>query len=316
MLVSGFTFIKNAVRLDYPVVEAIQAVLPLVDEFVVNVGCDLDEHLQPVEDDGTLALIQSIDSPKIRILQSTWNPQMISGAYVYAQQTNIALMNCRGIWAFYIQSDEVVHEDGHEALRKAMQIHAENRNVDALALRQRSFLGDYDTEMIVRPWLGRRRCWVVKPHHFVLSRGDAAGFSVHPKYKEHGRKLRAVETTAEQFHYCSVKSLKALQVKAANSARYWSERKLDIKAVTEDFYYRNLPRQFVSRFTGTHPAVMARRIAEHPVHLDLDSPKWRTALTPRERVQLLKSYLIDWTTDRFTGRGSYRLVSRVKSGWM
>jgi len=36
--VSGFTFIRNAVRYQFPVVECIRSVLPMVDEFVVAVG--------------------------------------------------------------------------------------------------------------------------------------------------------------------------------------------------------------------------------------------------------------------------------------
>ena len=79
MLSSGFTFVKNAVKLDYPVIDAIESVLPLVDEFIVNVRRKLDENLQRLPDDGTRALIQSIKSPKIRIIESTWNPQTVMG---------------------------------------------------------------------------------------------------------------------------------------------------------------------------------------------------------------------------------------------
>jgi len=93
MKVSGFTFVRDAVRLDYPIVESIQSILPIVDEFVVNVGAS---------DDGTLDLVRSIPSPKIRIVESTWNPNLSSGGYVLSQQTNIALFNCTGDWAIYL----------------------------------------------------------------------------------------------------------------------------------------------------------------------------------------------------------------------
>src|SRR5216117_3990841 len=57
MKVSGFTFVRNVVKYDYPVVESIRSILPVVDEFIVNVGrCD----------DGTLELIRSIGDPKIK----------------------------------------------------------------------------------------------------------------------------------------------------------------------------------------------------------------------------------------------------------
>ena len=57
MKVSGFTFIRNGIDYDYPIVEAIQSILPICDEVVVAVG---------KSEDDTLSLIQSIDSKRIR----------------------------------------------------------------------------------------------------------------------------------------------------------------------------------------------------------------------------------------------------------
>ena len=59
MKVSGFTFIRNAIKFDYPIVEAITSILPVCDEFVVAIGNS---------DDETESLIQSIGSSKIRII--------------------------------------------------------------------------------------------------------------------------------------------------------------------------------------------------------------------------------------------------------
>ena len=56
MKITGFTIIRNAIKYDYPVVEAITSILPICDEFVVAVGNS---------EDGTLALIKSINSNKI-----------------------------------------------------------------------------------------------------------------------------------------------------------------------------------------------------------------------------------------------------------
>jgi len=102
MKISGFTFCRNMVRYDYPIIESIRSILPIVDEFIVNVGrCD----------DGTLELVRSIGDPKIRIIQSVWDETLRTGGLIYSQQTNIALAACTGDWAFYLQADEVVHED-------------------------------------------------------------------------------------------------------------------------------------------------------------------------------------------------------------
>src|SRR5881628_445587 len=112
MKVSGFTFCRNAVRYDYPVVESIRSILPIVDEFIVNVGqCE----------DGTLELIRSIGEPKIRIVESVWDETLRKDGLIYAQQTNIALASCTGDWAFYLQADEVIHEDDLPNILQAMR---------------------------------------------------------------------------------------------------------------------------------------------------------------------------------------------------
>ena len=58
MKISAFTFIKNGQILGYPFLESIQSVLPIVDEFIINVG---------ESEDDTLSKIRLIDSSKIRI---------------------------------------------------------------------------------------------------------------------------------------------------------------------------------------------------------------------------------------------------------
>ena len=42
MKISGFTIIKNAIINDYPIVEAITSILPVVDEMIVLVGDSTD----------------------------------------------------------------------------------------------------------------------------------------------------------------------------------------------------------------------------------------------------------------------------------
>ena len=59
MKVIGFTFIRNAIKYDYPVEAAIRSILPLCDEMIVNVGNS---------EDATENLILEIDPAKIKIL--------------------------------------------------------------------------------------------------------------------------------------------------------------------------------------------------------------------------------------------------------
>jgi glycosyltransferase involved in cell wall biosynthesis len=296
--ISGFTFVRNTVRFDYPVVESIKSILPIVDEFIVNVGPDKDD---------TLGLIESIGDPKIKIVQSQWNPNLTTGGYLFAQQTNVALFNCNGRWAFYLQADEVVHEEDLALIMEYADRYQEDDRVEGLAFWHLDFWGDYNTILNVYPYRGQRRCRLIKPHRFVLSRGDAAGFTVHPKYKEKGRRIRVVDTGARLFHYGYVRSEEVLQEKWKSVRKFHSDRHFDNHGVD---FYDLLPRQFMASYEETHPKVMADRIKNHPVALELSSPSWRTTLTWEERWLLLKTLFITRVTDRFSGRGSYKLLKR------
>ena len=125
MNMSGFTIIKNAVINDYPIVEAITSILPVVDEMIVLVG---------KSDDDTLGLIRSIGDPKIKIHESVWDPNLRKGGAVLAVETNkaFALIDPNSTWAFYIQGDEVMHEKYHESVFKAMELYLSDERVDGL----------------------------------------------------------------------------------------------------------------------------------------------------------------------------------------
>ena len=73
MKVSGFTFIRNGSVLGYPYLESIRSILPVVDEFIVNVGFSSDD---------TLEQIKSIGDPKIRVVESAWNENMHDRGFV------------------------------------------------------------------------------------------------------------------------------------------------------------------------------------------------------------------------------------------
>ena len=118
MKVSGFTFLRNGQKLGYPFVASIRSILPLVDEFVIALG--------PCDDD-TETMLRAIDDPKIRLIPTQWNEKIRSDysvkGFVYGQQKSIALFNCTGDWAFYLEADEVLHENDLAKIRAAMETH-------------------------------------------------------------------------------------------------------------------------------------------------------------------------------------------------
>ena len=102
MKISGFTIVRNAVKLDYPIVEAITSILPLCDEFVVAVG---------KSEDSTLELIKQIPSGKIRIIETVWDDSLREGGRTFALETDKALQetSADSDWCFYIHADELLN---------------------------------------------------------------------------------------------------------------------------------------------------------------------------------------------------------------
>ena len=103
MKISGFTFVKNAVKYGYPLSESVRSILPLVDEMVICAGDS---------EDSTNKVIGSIGSDKIKIVFSTWDSTLKKGGEVLAAETNKAMdaASPDADWLFYIQADEVLHE--------------------------------------------------------------------------------------------------------------------------------------------------------------------------------------------------------------
>src|SRR5689334_19364821 len=120
MKVSGFTFVKNAIKYGYPVVESITSILPVVDEMIVSLGDSEDD---------TNNLIASIGSPKIKMVHSVWDDSLREGGKVLAVETDkaIAATATDSDWLFYIQADEVVHEQYHKSIVEAMQKYKDDK---------------------------------------------------------------------------------------------------------------------------------------------------------------------------------------------
>src|SRR3972149_6917377 len=123
MKVSGFTFIKNALKYDFPLVEAVTSILPICDEFIIVHGDSEDE---------TRALIDSIGSDEIKVYETVWDPNLKQGGLILSQQTNVALSKTSGDWCFYIQADEVVHEKYLPEIIKAMETYVDEKKVEGL----------------------------------------------------------------------------------------------------------------------------------------------------------------------------------------
>ena len=237
MKISAFTFIKNGEILGYPFIQSIQSILPIVDEFVINVG---------QSEDDTLALIQSINDPKIRIIQSTWNDNMHDRGYVYGQQKMIAQFNCTGDWAFYIEGDEVYHEDDLDKIKASMQAHVDNPEVEALVFDFYHFYGNANSYLDSPGWY-RSEARIIK--NSVRSYAPDGLFWLVLDSNKNGRYPKAKHIGARCYHYGWVRSEEQMNLKSQKVQQYWGGEPAKID-------YSQMDQSIIKEFSGTHPAVV------------------------------------------------------------
>ena len=248
MKVSGFTFIRNALKYDYPIVEAILSILPICDEFIIAVGNS---------DDDTLALIQKIDSNKIKIVQTVWDDTLRANGEVLAIETNKAFkaISPDSDWAFYIQGDEVVHEKYLNSIQLTMQKYVLDSEVDGLLFDYKHFYGSYDFVGSSNNWY-KKEIRIIRNNKQIYSFKDAQGFR-----KEDNKKLKVVAASAFIYHYGWVKDPRSMQFKQEDFSKLWHNDEWISKNIenVEVFEYEKHISQ-LSRFDGDHPLVMKERI--------------------------------------------------------
>ncbi|MDD4829109.1 MAG: hypothetical protein PHE13_01250 [Bacteroidales bacterium] len=255
MKVVGFSFIRNAIKFDYPIVEAIKSILPICDEFIIAVG---------KSEDNTKELILSINSEKIKIIDTIWDENLRQGGRVLADETDKAFNQISGAdWAFYIQGDEVIHEKYLRIIKDSMEKWKDDKSVEGLLFNYTHFYGSYDYVGDSRRWY-RKEIRILKPSKEISSYQDAQGFRIND------RKLRVKPIDAWVYHYGWVKSPFNQQekIKYFNSLWHdedWIRRNI---APTDKFDYSSI--DSLKFFNGTHPEVMQERVKRINWKFDFD----------------------------------------------
>ncbi len=271
---SGFTIVRNAVRLDFPLEASIRSILPICDEVIVNVG-----H----SDDDTLALVRSIRDPKIRVLETEWD--MTIKNKVLGDETLRVMRTCRHPWGVYIQADEVLHERGLEPLTRSIEACDADARVEGLLVKYLHFYGGMDTIARNRRWY-RREVRAVRLDRAVDIRPyqGAQGFRVGPAH----RKIRARLTEAEMFHYGWARPAQALRAKReASRVLYPWSREREARQPLLPWFPGLRP------FSGAHPEaardwVNARR---HDAERQVERPRFQA-----EHLRFYASDLIECLT--------------------
>ncbi len=277
MNVTGFTFIRNAIKFDYPIVEAILSVLPLCDEFVVAVGNSEDD---------TLTLIKALKSTKIRIIETTWDDSLRDGGRVLALETDKAFqaISGRADWCFYIQGDEVVHEKYHDAIRMAMHHHLTDDKVDGLLFKYLHFYGSYDYIATSSKWY-KNEIRIVRNNKRIYSFRDAQGFR-----KEDDKMLRVKQVDAYIYHYGWVKPPVNMQLKQKSFQKLWHDDHWVEKNVAKSDVFDYSGIDILEHFKGTHPEVMKNRIQRLNWTFDHDISLNRVRIKERFKNLLMKYF--------------------------
>jgi glycosyltransferase involved in cell wall biosynthesis len=264
MFVSGFTFIRNALKYDYPIVEAITSILPLCDEVIVLVGNSEDE---------TLALVQSINSTKIKIHHSVWNDEIRKGGAVLADETNKAfnLTNPKADWCCYIQGDEVLHEDGLFQLKKNMELYKDNKQIDGLLFNYIHFYGSYDYVGSSTRWY-RNEVRVIRRDNSIRSFKDAQGF------QKLNRPLKVKRAEATIHHYGWVKPPELQQAKQQSFHKLWHSDGWVKNHVGTHHEFDYSAIDSLKKFEGNHPKVIQPRIANQNWYFKHDIAKNKLGL--------------------------------------
>lgn len=253
---------RHADKLYYPLRQAIESVLPIVDEFVVAIG-------KGDEDDRTREIVASINSDKVKIIDTVWNIEKYPRGMEHAHQTDIAKEQCTGDWLIYLQADEVIHEKDHETIKEACLVYLNDKEVEGLILGYKHFWGDYDHYHRSHGWYPYE-IRVIRNDPDIHSWESAQSFRRIPNFdglsyrqKENTFKLKVVQIDAEVFHYGWVRppELMTKKDKAFLTNHQGKEK-------AEEYYAKNYkpfdygPLQLLQKFEGSHPAVMKNWIAQ------------------------------------------------------
>jgi hypothetical protein len=269
MKVSGFTIIRNAIKFDYPIIEAVLSILPLCDEFIIAVGNSEDDTLQ---------FMKSIDSPKIRIIETIWDDTLREGGHVLAVETDKAFHAILpdSAWAFYIQADEVFHEKDLPAIKEAMIKYKDDKTVEGLLFDHVNFYGSYDYVAGSRNWQ-KKEIRVIRNDQSISSWKDAMSF------RKNGEKLRVKYVDACIYHYGWVKNPGVMLSKVTAFHKLWHSDEWIEQNVdkVDEFDYSKI--DTLEKFKGTHPAVIKKRI---------DSINWEFTYDPTKSDKLPLRLLI------------------------
>ena len=267
MKISGFSLVRNGTLFDYPYLESLRSLLPLVDELIINVGIGEDDTRDQIA-----KFAQTEGQGKVSFFESPWNlddPAKKRGGLILSEQTNLALDRCTGDWCLYLQADEVLHEVDYFSIRETIFQNHHRPEVEGLLFDYRHFYGSYDVVQVSRSAY-RREIRGFRRSSGARSVGDAQSFRL-----DQGKKLSVVHTQARIFHYGWVRTPEAMKNKTFFMDQLYhgdptlADSKTGTPHTGDNYRYKRI--WGLRSFQEEHPSVMTARIQSKGWHWDLEN---------------------------------------------
>lgn len=267
----GFSFLRNAIKFDYPFRESLQSLAAATDAQLLALGRSEDGT------ENAIAALQK-DLPRLQVLPTVWDDALKTGGLILSQQTNVALNALRAesqkesnAWGLYLQADELIHERDIPQIRQDFS-DAEAQGCDVVVFRYIHFWHSFDRIAINKKWYSEE-IRGVRLHSETESWGDAQSFR---------RWRRRFYSDVPIYHYGHVKDPNAYQQKI----QYFVELHHDQDA--------NAKRRSLAKEARPQEAIPYR--GSHP--------QWIRSKVP---VQKKTQQLLFWTDDPAVQGATQRL---------
>jgi glycosyltransferase involved in cell wall biosynthesis len=263
--ISGFSIVRNGTRFDYPYLESLRSLLPLVDELVLNVGMGDDNTLEKI-----IEFAKNDGQGKVIFFESDWQldkPEKKRNGLILSEQTTLAVDRCSYDWCIYLQADEVIHELEIPLIRQEVEKNEKKEDVEGLLFNYFHFYGSFDVIQKSRSSY-RREVRMIRKSSGARSIGDAQSFR-----KKDGKKLSVIQTAAHIFHYGWVRTPDAMKEKTFFFDQLYhgdptpENAKQGTPHTGNNYQYKRI--WGLKSYRGTHPAVMKERISNKGWHWDL-----------------------------------------------
>ncbi len=288
MLISGYTYLKNASSLGYPFIESILSVLSICEEFIIALG---------EGEDDTEKLILNLKSDKIKIIHTIWNKDNFIGGKEFSRQADIALSECKHEWVLHLQCDEIIHENDLPKIIKLIKNYNSNFKIEGFLFKYLHFYGNYDYICNSPQWY-RNEIRLFRNKINVKPYRDSQGFRID------NRKLNVIKTDIEVFHYSRVSNPNLLSKKMSAFQSMYNNSNNDAPKNVGNITIFEQNGESLDSFNGTHPSIMNNRIQKIDWIFNYDPKKVRMSFKYK-----LKLFFEKLTGYMFFEYKNYKILS-------